>query len=247
VASQWWYTSGDVRKGPVSSEQLKGLAASGELSPSDLVWKESLQGWTPARKVKDLFPLQVPPPLPQCGKNQPVSFSSQPPVAQKPRMTSNANLIAGLHRQRFVVAVAASAGMLATFLPWVHAPIVGTIMGTAGDGWITLALFIPAAVLALRGVKDQPLEGGYRLGAAIPAGIAAMIGIVKLGDIIARKNDLPQDNPLAKAISASVQIGFGLYLLIAAGIALVVFSEVLAKPSSRDPTFYGGTGDKRRG
>lgn len=119
--------------------------------------------------------------------------------------------------------------MLATFLPWVHAPIIGSVFGTAGDGWITLVLFIPAMVLALSGTKLYPVMGGARLGAAIPAGIAAFIGLEKIVSFKSKMGDLPRDNPFAQALSASVQIGIGIYLLIAAGITLVVLSWVLAK------------------
>lgn len=35
--------------------QLRNLASSGSLQAEDLVWKEGLSEWVPARKVKDLF------------------------------------------------------------------------------------------------------------------------------------------------------------------------------------------------
>ena len=141
-------------------------------------------------------------------------------------------LIAGLHRQRFGIAVAAGLGMLATFLPWVHAPIVGSIAGTAGDGWITLALFVPALVLALRGAKATPLLGNPRLGAVIPAGLAALLGVSKLGNLSSSKSGVDPSNPFAKALTAAVQPGIGLYLLVLSGVALVVVAWLLARPAA---------------
>ena len=42
--------------GPVSPENLRELAASGRLRASDLVWKQGLETWVPAARVKGLFP-----------------------------------------------------------------------------------------------------------------------------------------------------------------------------------------------
>ena len=67
---QWYYSQNNQQQGPVSSEQLKQLAASGGLQPGDLVWKEGMSQWTDARQMKGLFPMQtvanppVPPPMP---------------------------------------------------------------------------------------------------------------------------------------------------------------------------------------
>ena len=43
-------------QGPVSEEQLKQLAASGQLQPSDLVWKEGMSHWMAASSITGLFP-----------------------------------------------------------------------------------------------------------------------------------------------------------------------------------------------
>lgn len=75
MASQWYYSKGGQREGPVPSEQLKELAASGQLAPTDLVWKEGMAQWVEASKIKGLYPAptepnpQSPPPIPlspQC-------------------------------------------------------------------------------------------------------------------------------------------------------------------------------------
>ena len=225
MGEQWHYSRGGQQAGPISAAELKQLASSGKLSRTDMVWKDGMPNWVPAEKINGLFAApaaSTPPPVP----SSPPSLPSDAPAT---------SLIAGLHRQRFAIAVAAGVGMLATFLPWVHAPIVGSVSGTAGDGWITLALFIPAMVLALRGAKLHPIVGGARLGATIPAGIAALIGLYKIADLKSRMADVPRDNPFAKAMSASVQVGIGIYVLIAAGVALAVLAWVLAKPPQDKP------------
>ncbi len=68
MASSYYYARGNQRFGPVSGSQLKELAASGQLAPDDLVWKEGMAGWEPAKKLKGLFAAEPasapPPPLP---------------------------------------------------------------------------------------------------------------------------------------------------------------------------------------
>ena len=56
--SQWYYSKNNQQLGPLSPEQLKQLAASGQLQPSDLVWREGMSQRTEARKVKGLFPIE---------------------------------------------------------------------------------------------------------------------------------------------------------------------------------------------
>lgn len=70
MSSQWYYTERGQQRGPVSGEELKSRAASGSLCPDDLVWKEGMAEWAPARKVRGLLitpqaaAAASPPPLP---------------------------------------------------------------------------------------------------------------------------------------------------------------------------------------
>ena len=52
MASEWYYSHAGQRLGPVSTDQLKDLAAAGQLGPDDLVWKDGMENWVPAGKVK---------------------------------------------------------------------------------------------------------------------------------------------------------------------------------------------------
>jgi len=57
MASEWFYTrDGKSKAGPVSSAQLLVLARSGQLLPTDMVWKEGMAQWMPASRIKRLFP-----------------------------------------------------------------------------------------------------------------------------------------------------------------------------------------------
>ncbi|TVQ52491.1 MAG: hypothetical protein EA366_14085 [Spirulina sp. DLM2.Bin59] len=137
-------------------------------------------------------------------------------------------LLDSLHKQKMAIIGCGIFGCISTFLPWLHAPMVGTISGTSGDGWITLPLFIPAIVLGFKGKPSAPLVQGHRLAVIIPAGIAGMIGISKVMAFNKIKSDL-SDNIFGQALSASVNVGFGLYLLIAASIGICVTAWLLEK------------------
>jgi hypothetical protein len=57
MANEWHYTlNGQQAATPISTAQLKQLAASGQLQPNDMVWQEGMTGWMPASSIKGLFP-----------------------------------------------------------------------------------------------------------------------------------------------------------------------------------------------
>jgi hypothetical protein len=55
----WYYARGETEKGPLSTAQIKALAAAGKLRPDDYVWKEGMDNWLPAAEVPDLFPAEA--------------------------------------------------------------------------------------------------------------------------------------------------------------------------------------------
>jgi len=52
---EWYYARGNKQMGPVPSSELRRLAAADELRPEDLVWREGMTEWAPARNVRGLF------------------------------------------------------------------------------------------------------------------------------------------------------------------------------------------------
>ena len=58
--ANFWYESNGEQKGPVTAAQLKGFAVSGELRPTDMIWKEGSPDWVTAGSVKGLFPEGTP-------------------------------------------------------------------------------------------------------------------------------------------------------------------------------------------
>ncbi|MBP89399.1 MAG: hypothetical protein CMJ64_22255 [Planctomycetaceae bacterium] len=60
----WFYSRDGQYRGPVTPAGLKQLAASNGLSPDDLVWREGMDDWVPAKRVQHLFPKPTQPPPP---------------------------------------------------------------------------------------------------------------------------------------------------------------------------------------
>ena len=64
AAAPWYFTRDGKKYGPYTAARLKEYAGSGQLLPTDLVWKEGMEGWKPASTVKGLFAAQQPPSQP---------------------------------------------------------------------------------------------------------------------------------------------------------------------------------------
>jgi hypothetical protein len=55
MADDWYYAQNNERKGPVPFAKLKAMAADGWLGPDDLVWRQGMSDWIPARDADGLF------------------------------------------------------------------------------------------------------------------------------------------------------------------------------------------------
>lgn len=69
---KWFYKDADRENGPIETSELKHLARSGKLRPSDFVRREDMQDWTQANRIKGLFGTEseqhVPPSI-ECTTN----------------------------------------------------------------------------------------------------------------------------------------------------------------------------------
>lgn len=54
--ADWYYFQGGNQQGPVSDDQLRGMVASGQLSPGDSVWKQGMANWSPIASIPELAP-----------------------------------------------------------------------------------------------------------------------------------------------------------------------------------------------
>ncbi len=76
--AEWYYARNNQRLGPVSMEQLKQLAASGQLSPADLVWKDGMANWAAASTIAGLFAASAPAPAPIAAPRPPAAPTTAP-------------------------------------------------------------------------------------------------------------------------------------------------------------------------
>lgn len=91
MENEWYYGDGGQRHGPVSIEDLRNLIQDGSLKRDTLVWKEGLETWVPASKVKGLF--REPPPL----AGPPKPKSGPPPLpprrSARPEVSAQDSLV----------------------------------------------------------------------------------------------------------------------------------------------------------
>jgi TM2 domain-containing membrane protein YozV len=78
VNQEWYYSVGGDRQGPVAAAELKKLADAGTLKPTDLVWKDGMADWSPAKSIKGLFAAAA-------GAAAPAASKSGEQAAARPR------------------------------------------------------------------------------------------------------------------------------------------------------------------
>jgi hypothetical protein len=92
MADEWYYTQQGQQRGPVSTAELKQLAVTNQLLPTDLIWREGLPKWVPAGSTKELFP--EPPPTAVA------SASVAPPPVAETAEAADAGPRPGARRRR---------------------------------------------------------------------------------------------------------------------------------------------------
>jgi hypothetical protein len=224
MADQWYYAQHGQQTGPVSTEELKQLAASGQLQPSEMVWKQGMAAWSPANSVEGLFagapgasPPAVPPGLPQPGGH---------PVAMRitlPNWSPGAWVIVG----------SVALVLISLFFKWTGVPGLGHLkqmgldfggmeipgasyVSTAGflNPWIMLTgVFIYPVWMLLAG-RPIHLVGGILCGAW--GAITALFWILKY-----------TSSAGGTTVSAA---NWGLYIYLVSCLALIV-GVILYKPT----------------
>ncbi|HCS21243.1 MAG TPA: hypothetical protein DIW47_11900 [Bacteroidetes bacterium] len=127
-----------------------------------------------------------------------------------------------MNTQKRVVLTIAAIGMLTTFMPWVQGQIPGGTMVRNGEEWITLALFAIPVLLCLLNNRSAPLSGFKLYAAVLPAIFVALIAILKMDEFSSIITQIDPNHPFAEFMDTDVTIGFGLYLLLLAALALPV-------------------------
>ncbi len=87
TAMQWYFAKNGVQMGPIGIDELKAKLASGEVSGTDMVWREGMPDWRKAGEVQELA---VIPAAPQQVVPQPTPSASNSPYST-PRAPSGYN------------------------------------------------------------------------------------------------------------------------------------------------------------
>lgn len=78
MESQWYLTRRGQKYGPYSPQELQNLAEEGKLAPEDMLWREGLDSWQPARLVlAEHFSKTTAPPLPGPARQRSSRFEPE--------------------------------------------------------------------------------------------------------------------------------------------------------------------------
>jgi GYF domain 2 len=163
---QWYYSKNGTQLGPVGEGELRSKLTSGEISPSDLVWKDGMTDWLPSSKVPSLASTQ----------QVEIIESSAIPVSET-LPNSAAPYQAPAHANYQVAPPAGSGKATAAMV----LGIVGLVFGICGCYGIMIAL--PCCILAIifgGQVKKEAIQNpalGPELGKAKAGVIMGWIGL----------------------------------------------------------------------
>lgn len=123
-----------------------------------------------------------------------------------------------MNKQKISAMAFAALGMVGTFLPWVELPILGSISGTAGDGWISLFLYLISLAIAFAGDRNTEFSLAKWIAYSVPAALGSALGIWKIMEFT---------DKLGGTGFFGVELGIGLYLVAFSGILGVLTAKVL--------------------
>lgn len=216
--AQWHYSIDGKSVGPIPEKDLPALVAGGIVKADTPVWRTGTRNWIKAAEVRGLFGTSAMPPPLQVGEDE---ISSR--VQEKsPRI--------GFHIQRALIIACCAVGAIGTFLPWATAPIVGTVYGTAGDGWVTFACFVLAFICVSIGERQYALDKLQWWGSMLFAGSAGAVAVSKLFGLYSRKTEMLKENdgnPFGEIMLQAFQVGPGLYVIVFASVTAICCAMLL--------------------
>lgn len=156
LRANWWYVprATGKREGPVVLDGLKQLMASGGLSADDLVWREGMAEWVPARNVPELAG-------PQAGAAPfPAAPAASAPAGPSPRFErtgagpSPADFLKPFQElvSRPVFFRMVGLACIALCGLWLFIGIVVSLFGVSSRGWFTEALLFAVFFFLSQGI-----------------------------------------------------------------------------------------------
>jgi hypothetical protein len=121
----------------------------------------------------------------------------------------------------WVMIVGATLALLGAFLPWATASAVFVSVsknGIDGDGKLTAVLAVVTGILVLTYLRSASRQAAVLVIVGVLGAIVALVGVADFVDVSSKIGDLTTEEQRLVSIS----VGIGLYLTIAAGVAIVV-------------------------
>ncbi len=135
-----------------------------------------------------------------------------------------------MNDQRLSILILSAAGMATTFMPWVKLPVLGHMMGTDYNGWLTFAIYLVIFIFAFIGDRTANLSKIRLYPVIVLSFLAAGIGVWKILDL---------DGPVAT-------VEYGLYLMVLIGVVIPLAVFIMKKGgtdsrSTKDPNNFTHT------
>jgi len=127
--SQWYMTrDGQTKYGPYTEEQLREWAAGGRLLPTDMLWREGMERWTPASSVPGL---SFPPPAPTMPPSPGTSGASSQAAGNRIAAGVCAILLGSLGIHKFILGLTGP-GVIMLLVTLLTCGIGGVVMSVIG-------------------------------------------------------------------------------------------------------------------
>lgn len=137
-----------------------------------------------------------------------------------------------MNKQRFAVIIVAIVGMIATFLPWYKIVQVGSVSGMSSSGWFTFVMFVIVIVLAFRKNLHEDISMGISWCITICSLLASFVVLWRMIDVwFAKEGMFSLGGGMAGILGSQVSIGYGAWVVVAAGIC-VPFAAYLFRNKS---------------
>jgi hypothetical protein len=78
---EWYFARGNQQQGPVALQAIQDMLRTGQLQPTDLVWRQGMASWQAASQVPELYAQQGQPAAPMAPA-PPNAPPGQPPPGQ---------------------------------------------------------------------------------------------------------------------------------------------------------------------
>lgn len=126
-----------------------------------------------------------------------------------------------MNTQRFIIAIIAIIGLIATFLPWFRIGHFETYTGMASTGWFTFIMFLIILFLTFLKRIRRPLTMGLAAGVTILGLLAAFVVLWKMVDVFfAKENMVYFDGRTYDTTITDVFVGYGAWIVVIAGICI---------------------------